>query len=59
MFEYSCENEMEAQIELVFVKDTSLYFTNHVHERRRREIVITSVKHKNSTTTSAGAINKT
>ena len=31
---------------LVFVKDASLYFTNPSHERRRREIVITSAKHE-------------
>ena len=31
---------------LVFVKDTSLYFTNHGHERRSREIVITNAKHE-------------
>ena len=31
---------------LVFVKDASLYFTNHGHEPRRRELAITSVKHE-------------
>ena len=31
---------------LVFVKDTSHYITSRGHERRRREIVITSVKHE-------------
>ena len=31
--------------DVVFVKDASLYFTNRGHKRRRREIVITSVKH--------------
>ena len=31
---------------IVFVKDASLYFTNHGHEGRRRMIVITSAKHE-------------
>ena len=48
---------------LVFVKDASLYLTNHSHERRRREIVITSAKHEAerseaSTTAMEGAIYK-
>ena len=49
---------------IVFVKDASRYITSRGHERRRRDIVITSAKHEaerseNNTSTSEGAIYKT
>ena len=48
---------------IVFVKDASLYFTKCGHERRRREIAITSAKYEaersESNTASEGAIYKT
>ena len=40
------ETHQTVQGDIVFVKDASLYFTIRGRERRRREIVITSAKHK-------------
>ena len=47
-------------IELVFLKDVSLYFTKRDYERRRCEIVITSAKHEaeRSKPASEGSIHK-
>ena len=49
-FEYkehgNYQGKLVFSLQLVFVKDTSLYFTSHSHERQRREIVITSAKHE-------------